>query len=305
MKTNHGDEESKGRDLFYALWIPDLFMKKVEENANWCLFCPNKCPHLSDVYGDEFEELYKKYETGGLYNKIVKARDLWFKILDSQMETGTPYLLYKDSCNRKSNQKNLGTIKSSNLCVAPETKILTKYGQIEIQHLKGQKIEVWNGFEYSEVEVSQTGKDQEIIEVHTSDGCVLHCTKYHKFFIQKNSVKDGKDNKDSEITEIVEAQHLKVGEKLKKCNFPVIDYEEEPNKMLYPYTRGYFSGAGYEIDMTDVDEETMFVPLNYKLEEKMLWFSGYCDFKGYVSKKNELLIFSNSKTLLLQTQYKI
>jgi ribonucleotide reductase alpha subunit len=309
MKTNHGDEESKGRDLFYALWIPDLFMKKVEENANWCLFCPNKCPHLSDVYGDEFEELYKKYETSGLYNKIVKARDLWFKILDSQMETGTPYLLYKDACNKKSNQKNLGTIKSSNLCVAPETKILTKFGQIEIQHLKGQKIEVWNGFEYSEVEVFQTGKDQEIIEVHTSDGCVLHCTKYHKFFIQRKNVTNVKNVKNvtdvtdvtnSEITEIVEAQHLKVGEKLKKCNFPVIDYEEEPNKMLYPYTRGYFSGAGYEIDMTDVDEETMFVPLNYKLEEKMLWFSGYCDFKGYISKKNELLIFSNSKTLLLQ-----
>jgi ribonucleoside-diphosphate reductase alpha chain len=116
MKTNHGDEEMKGRDLFYALWIPDLFMEKIEKNENWCLFCPNKCPGLSDVYGEKFNILYEEYEKKGLYNKVVKARDLWFKVLDSQMETGTPYLLYKDTCNKKSNQQNLGTIKSSNLC---------------------------------------------------------------------------------------------------------------------------------------------------------------------------------------------
>jgi ribonucleoside-diphosphate reductase alpha chain len=116
MKNNHGDEEMKGRDLFYALWIPDLFMKKVEKNENWCLFCPNKCPGLADVYGEKFDILYKEYENKGLANKIIKARDLWFKILDAQMETGTPYLLYKDACNRKSNQQNIGTIKSSNLC---------------------------------------------------------------------------------------------------------------------------------------------------------------------------------------------
>jgi len=116
MKTNHGDEETKGRDLFYALWIPDLFMEKIEKNENWCLFCPNKCPGLSDVYGEKFNILYEEYEKKGLYNKVVKARDLWFKVLDSQMETGTPYLLYKDTCNKKSNQQNLGTIKSSNLC---------------------------------------------------------------------------------------------------------------------------------------------------------------------------------------------
>jgi ribonucleotide reductase alpha subunit len=116
LRKNHGDEELKARDLFYALWIPDLFMKRVHANDKWTLMCPNECPGLSDVYGDEFDELYTKYENEGKGRQQLNARDLWFSVLDSQMETGTPYLLYKDACNKKSNQKNIGTIKSSNLC---------------------------------------------------------------------------------------------------------------------------------------------------------------------------------------------
>jgi ribonucleotide reductase alpha subunit len=116
MKKNHGDEELKGRDLFYALWVSDLFMERVKNNAKWCLFCPHECPGLSDVYGEKFNALYEKYESEKKSRKTINARDLWFKILDSQMETGTPYLLYKDAANKKSNQQNLGTIKSSNLC---------------------------------------------------------------------------------------------------------------------------------------------------------------------------------------------
>ena len=116
MKMNHGDEDAKGRDLFYALWVPDLFMTRVKANAEWSLFCPDECPGLSDVYGDEFDALYTKYEAEGRQRGKVKARDLWFRILDSQMETGTPYLCYKDSVNKKTNQKNLGIIRSSNLC---------------------------------------------------------------------------------------------------------------------------------------------------------------------------------------------
>jgi len=116
LRKNHGDEESKARDLFYAMWISDLFMERVIGNKVWSLFCPDKCPGLSDSYGDKYRELYMKYEEEGKYNNQINARDLWLKILDAQMETGTPYILYKDSCNEKSNQKNLGTIKSSNLC---------------------------------------------------------------------------------------------------------------------------------------------------------------------------------------------
>jgi ribonucleoside-diphosphate reductase alpha chain len=116
LKKNHGKEEQRARDLFYALWIPDLFMKRVKENGEWTLMCPHECPGLSDSHSDEFEALYTKYEAEGKGKKTIKAQDLWFKILESQIETGTPYMLYKDAANAKSNQQNLGTIKSSNLC---------------------------------------------------------------------------------------------------------------------------------------------------------------------------------------------
>jgi ribonucleoside-diphosphate reductase alpha chain len=116
LKKNTGKEEMRARDLFFAMWTSDLFMKRVEENAEWTLMCPNECPGLCDVYGDEFEAMYTSYEAQGKGRKTVKARELWEKILESQIETGTPYMLYKDAANRKSNQKNLGTIRSSNLC---------------------------------------------------------------------------------------------------------------------------------------------------------------------------------------------
>ncbi len=116
LRKNHGKEELRARDLFYALWVPDLFMKRVESNGEWNLFCPHEAPGLADCWGEAFEKLYEQYEKEGRARKTVKAQDLWFAILDAQIETGTPYLLYKDSANRKSNQQNLGTIKSSNLC---------------------------------------------------------------------------------------------------------------------------------------------------------------------------------------------
>jgi ribonucleoside-diphosphate reductase alpha chain len=116
LKKNHGKEEMRARDLFYALWIPDLFMKRVESNEEWSLFCPHECPGLADTHGEAFEALYHSYEVAGKARQVVKAQELWFKILESQTETGTPYMLFKDHANNKSNQKNLGTIKSSNLC---------------------------------------------------------------------------------------------------------------------------------------------------------------------------------------------
>lgn len=116
LRKNHGKEEIRARDLFLALWIPDLFMKRVEKNGEWTLMCPNECPGLADCYGDEFEALYERYEREGRGRKAIKAQKLWYAILEAQTETGNPFMLYKDHCNRKSNQKNLGTIRSSNLC---------------------------------------------------------------------------------------------------------------------------------------------------------------------------------------------
>ena len=233
MRKNHGDEEMKARDLFYALWIPDLFMERVKANGQWTLMCPDECPGLADVYGEKFKELYESYEKAGRGRTTVQARELWFKVLDAQMETGTPYLCYKDAANIKSNQKNVGTIKSSNLCVAPETMILTDKGHLEIQSLQDQKVNVWNGKEFSEVTVKKTGENQELINIYTDDGLKLSCTPYHKFFIQNTYSITSRTQ--------LEARNLQTGDKIIKCNYPIIDGS---TNMLYPYTHGFFCGDG-------------------------------------------------------------
>jgi ribonucleotide reductase alpha subunit len=205
LKLNTGSEEERCRDLFYALWVPDLFMERVEKNEPWTLFCPSEAPGLSDVYGEEFRALYTRYEQEGRGRKQVDAQKLWFRVLDSQIETGTPYLLYKDACNKKSNQKNLGTIKSSNLCVAPETLILTDKGQFPIHTLAGQEVRVWNGEKWSTTTVQKTGEGQRLVTVHLSNGAQLMCTPYHKFLIRegyedKRSIKDAKRVDASDLT---------------------------------------------------------------------------------------------------------
>jgi ribonucleotide reductase alpha subunit len=198
LKLNTGSEEERCRDLFYALWIPDLFMERVETGQPWTLFCPSEAPGLADVYGDEFKTLYEKYEREGRGRKQIDAQKLWFKVLDSQIETGTPYLLYKDAANQKSNQKNLGTIKSSNLCVAPETMILTSEGQFQIKDLEGKEVEVWNGNKWSKTTVIKTGENQSVIGVDILVGKLddtgkyefelkhIECTPYHKFIMKSD-----------------------------------------------------------------------------------------------------------------------
>jgi ribonucleotide reductase alpha subunit len=189
------------------MWIPDLFMKRVESGGNWSLFCPDQAKGLSDVYGKEFEDLYEKYEAEGLARKVVPASEVWKAIIKSQSETGTPYMLYKDACNEKSNHKHVGTIKSSNLCVAPETKILTSKGQQIISELVDQDVEVWNGDEFSNVTIRQTGKNQKLLTVKTSKGLELRCTPYHKFWIVGHN-------------EPIEAQNLEKGMETIRYSLP-------------------------------------------------------------------------------------
>jgi len=253
MKKNHGDEEMRARDLFYAMWIPDLFMERVMANKDWTLMCPDHCPGLCNVYGDKFKALYEKYEAEGKGIKTLKARKIWMKILDSQIETGTPYMLYKDHANKKTNQKNIGAIKSSNLCVAPETLILTDEGHIEIKSLENKKVNVWNGKEFSEVIVKKTSDESELIDVHLSDGSKLTCTKYHKFYIQKKfkSSKYKKDIIKSSIVELVEAQNLKKDMKLIKCEYPIIDNDIE---LKDAYTNGFFCADGTYVNITNNEE---------------------------------------------------
>ncbi len=239
MKLNTGAEEERARDLFYALWVSDLFMERVEKDEHWTLFCPSEAPGLADVVGDDFKALYTKYEKEGRGRKQVSAQKLWFKILDSQIETGTPYLLYKDAANLKSNQKNLGVIKSSNLCVAPETYILTDKGQQQISSLVNQEVNVWNGEKWSKTTVMKTGENQKLITVHLSNGAQITCTPYHKFITRKNY------NDKTAIKDItrINAADLKEGMKLVKFSTQLVE-GNKTNDILYPYTHGFFCGDG-------------------------------------------------------------
>lgn len=233
-----GAEELRARDLFYALWIPDLFMEKVKRNEDWCLFCPNEAPGLSQVYGKDFEHLYDHYEKEGRYREKMPAQKLYMKIVEAQMKTGGPYMLYKDAVNRKNNQSHVGTVRSSNLCVAPETKILTSDGYQEIQKLQDRTVKVWNGKQFSETTVRQTSERSELIKVAFSNGSVLECTPYHKFSIQ--TIRGTSPSK----LIVKEAKDLNPDDRLEKVEFPVIRHGQEGFVFRYPYTAGFFSGDG-------------------------------------------------------------
>merc|ERR1719150_879960 len=172
LKKNHGKEEIRARDLFYALWIPDLFMKRVEEDGMWSLMCPHICPGLSDCWGEKFEELYTRYEREGKFMKQVKAQQLWYAIIESQIETGTPYMLYKDACNSKSNQQNLGTIKCSNLCTeiveysAPEEVAVCNLASIAVNAFVDKDTRTYDFEQLKRVAKVATKNLNKIIEVN-------------------------------------------------------------------------------------------------------------------------------------------
>lgn len=233
LKKNQGHEDLRARDLFYAMWVSDLFMKQVEKDGDWYLMCPDECPGLSDLYGDNFEELYWKYVDEKRYKRVIKAQEIWSKILDSQIETGTPYIGYKDAVNKKCNQKNLGTIKSSNLCVAPETVILTSTGYFQIQNLENQSVQVWNGEEWSETIVRKTGENQMLLTVKMSNGNEIECTPYHKFYIEEMV-----ENK-VEIKQ-VRANELESGMKIIDYYLPNIDNFSDDQKERLHFINNLF-----------------------------------------------------------------
>ena len=262
LRKNQGSEDMRARDLFLAMWISDLFMKQVEKDDDWFLMDPDECPGLADCYGEKFEELYWSYVDKNKYRKKVKAQEIWMRILESQIETGTPYLLYKDRANKMSNQKNIGVIKSSNLCVAPETMILTSNGYYKIKELENQEINIWNGQEFTKTKVQKTGENQELIKVKFSNGSELECTPYHKFFVIKSKIPSNK----SKVRKI-EAKDLTNEMYLIKCKFPII--KEGLSDFPYPYEHGIFSADG----TLESKQETIF-QCNYKsLEGKC--YCGY------------------------------
>lgn len=237
MRKNQGHEDLRARDLFYALWIPDLFMKQVKENGDWHLMCPDECPGLPDAYGKNFEELYNKYVSENRFKKVVKAQDLWTRILEAQIETGQPYMLYKDSINEKSNQKNIGTTRSSNLCVSPETMILTDVGYCQIKDLENKEVNVWNGQEWSKTTIHKTGVDQELLKIKFTNGSELECTPYHKFYIAT-----GKRPAQYPKIKQIEAKDLTKDMKLIKSEYPII--KDGADDFPYPYEHGLFTADG-------------------------------------------------------------
>ena len=326
LKKPIGDEMLRARDLFLALWISDLFMERLEiaiktnKEVLWSLFCPNKAKGLTDVYGNEFKKLYITYEEKKLYNKQISIIKLWKHILEVQQESGVPYIMFKDAVNRKNNQNNLGIIKSSNLCVKGDTLILTKDGYYPIKDLANKDVEIWNGNEFSLSPVRKTGENQQLIKITTDDGCVIECTKYHKFHIVSGSI--------STKHIIKEANELKNDDRLIKCNFPVlkgnIDYDFKS-----PYTHGFFCGDGtykenspiiylygddkqkllpylqyrnnivkndrrIELKLNKDMNKKYLVPINASIECKLLWLAGILDSDGTI--RNYLNTYSLSIT---------
>ena len=335
IRLNGGSEELKARDIFPALWIPDLFFKRLESGGEWCFFCPGSYPELIQLYGEEFEKRYIQLESEGKMVRRMKASELWEKILKSLDEKGLPYMLSKDSINRKSNQKNIGTITSSNLCVSPDTMILTDLGQYPIGELEDVKVNVWNGEEFSPTIVRKTGIDKKLIKVNFSNGENIKCTPEHEFYIMKTYSKSS--------AEKVQAQNLEVGMKLIKFDLPILNGDKNKN-LNYPYTEGFFTGDGtYDItskgekvpriDLYGEKKELLeyldilkvgkynenqdrisvyipkdispkyTVPINAEIENKLQWLAGICDSDGCVCKNGSNLsiqIGSIDKNFLLK-----
>lgn len=183
LRRPGGDDEMRARDLFLAMWISDEFMRRVESGGTWSLMDPSLCPGLDEAVGEAFSALYRRYEAEGKAVRTLDARELWNAILRSQIESGLPYLCYKDACNLKSNQQNLGTITNSNLCVAGDTEILTSDGHRSIKSAVGHCVDVWNGEAFSTVKIVQTGCMQPLVTVTFSNGRSIRCTPYHTFYV--------------------------------------------------------------------------------------------------------------------------
>lgn len=325
-QKQQGAPERLCRDLFLALWVPDLFMErlkialKTNKTVMWSLMCPHECPGLTDTYGAEFDQLYKSYEAKKQFKKQVSIKVLWDLIMATQIETGKPYLMYKDHVNRKCNQNNLGVIKSSNLCVHEDTKILTDKGYVRIADVADSTVKIWDTTQFIDAPVRKTGTDQKLLKVITDDGCELKCTGYHRFSVLSGS---GPSIDKYELA-VKEAQELEEGDVLMRSEYPIIEGNTEDD-IKYAYTHGFYCGDGTNylrpdgsrkqavIDLygpkqqlidyiehdhpvaycesadrqrlvlhSDIDDKFK-VPINATIQNKLKWLAGYADADGHLS----------------------
>lgn len=288
-KKNHGAEEERARDLFYALWVCDLFMQCVEKDEDWFLMDPNICSNLNEVYGEEYNILYYKYVREGKFAKMIKARDLWKAIIASQIETGTPYICYKDHVNRKTNQNNTGIIKSSNLCVSGDTLILTDQGYHKIRELCDNDVDVWNGKTWSKTTVRQTGVNQKLIKISFSSNNSITCTEYHKFYIYKD---------DNNLCYEIQAKDLKIGMIISDFILPVINFKNhfdyENNDRIFRQHADYDTVKNIVItNIEDNNEYGDTYCVNEPLEHKVIFngiLTGNCAEIMEVSNKEETAV---------------
>lgn len=343
--TTH--ESLAARDMFSALWTPDVFMERFLSGEDWYLFCPNELKKkdidLVNTWGEEFTKEYNKAVDLAVKGEIPHTKTTTKKVIEevytAQVETGMPYIGFQDTANRLNQQSNLGKIKSSNLCVHGDTKILTDEGHLTIKHLENKTVKVWNGEEWSLTKVFKTGENKKLLRVLTSSGQELLCTPEHKFYTQV-----GYKGKSSFKIEAVEAKALKKSDKLIKMSLPVIEGKEE---LPYSYDNGFYTGDGcltaqgqrlylyndkikLEKYLTSVEGEwshqtaqnrkightkklkdKYFVPLyNYTVKSRLEWLSGYMDADGCITVNKETQSvqicsvnkeFLNEVQLMLQT----
>jgi len=220
LRKNQGKDEVRARDLFLALWTNDIFMKRVDLDEDWTLMCPHECPGLIDTYGKDFEELYLKYESEGRGKRVVKAREVWNKVLESQIETGTPYILYKDSINEKSNQANIGIIRSSNLCLDENTNVMCRIDGVEVEMTmadldrkfkSGSRIEVLSRDTETGVDewclVENSGlmnENADTIKITDDSGNSIICTPDHQVWTENRGYVMAKDLEETDILMISE-----------------------------------------------------------------------------------------------------
>lgn len=259
------DAEDPTPNLFYSVWVQDLFFKRCKEDKEWTLFCPKRCPGLTEVWGQDFEKLYIEYENQGRGLKKVSARHILQQLYLAQTKTGIPYICVADRFNESNMQKNIGIIRSSNLCVAPETMILTDKGYFPIKSLENQQVNVWNGFEWSDTTVYKTGSQQRMMLVRFNNGTKLYCTPYHKFYL---------------ADQCLPAHALKGGMELIDCNFPVLT----------------------EIENDVKPDQLSEVPINYSFHTKLNWLKQVLDYAGHRSKAGNMTIKSRINSFLSDIQ---
>lgn len=321
LKLPGGEETERAHDLFYAMWIPDLFMERVILDANWSLFDPDQTVDLSDYTGEAYTAKYIELENAGKFTKQLKARAVWEAIYISNEQRGVPYIAFADHANRMSNQKNIGVIKSSNLCVSGDTRILTNYGYRNIKTLTNSsdgKHTIWNGFEFAKAQFAKTGIDKDLLKITFSDGVEIKCTKEHKFIMSVEYC-------DAYIE--LTADKLTIGDKLFRHIFPIID--ECKDEFKYPYTHGFFCGnetgiyqdinespipyADLYHDKREIKQHIEYietpsvnegvrrerlrlnfdiakkfvVPFRASLSDRLLWLAGYLDADGMITKNND------------------